>query len=284
MTQLADFTYLSTLLRCGLQHHWRYKEMLEPVGGKSVPLLAGSLGHSVLESFYKGGDLQEALAELYPLSGIVAVGTFDYMTQGHWSVMMHKYAATYASDQNLRATSFIEAPLVSERLQLGGIPDMIVEDAEGALEVWDHKFTTGWLGNLEARLEMSAQLPIYCILASEHTGQPVRKAVLNMVHMGPGASNPKSKAEKFARRTYTFSAWQLEETERWIRETQTLGVHYGMTPTLPPRNADSHCSWCEFRELCGARSETVREAVKATAFKKRNITGTLLSGADMEEV
>jgi len=283
MTQYADFTYLSTLLRCPLQHHFRYRMGLEPIeGGRSVPMLAGSLGHAALELFYRGEPFIEPIGELYASSGIVAIGTFDYMTQGHLEVVMHNYAERYSEDSILRVTQFIEQPLVSERLQLGGIPDMIVK-YEGELAVWDHKWTTGWLGNLESRLELSAQLPIYCILASEHLGQPVRKAVLNMVHMGPGASNPKSKAERFARKTYTHTDWQLEEAERWVRETQLLDNYFFGLSGLPPHNADTHCSWCSFKDLCHARSATVRDAMIATGFKKRNITGTLLSGADMEE-
>lgn len=283
MTQFADFTYLSTLLRCPLQHHYRYRLGLEPVeGGRSVPIRAGTLGHAALELLYRGEPWLERVEELYAASGIVALGSFDYMTQGHLEVILHNYTDRYPDDAKLRIAAFVEQPLVSEHLQLGGIPDMIVEDADGELSVWDHKWTTGWLANLESRQALSAQLPIYCILASEQLATPVRRAVLNMVHMGPGASNLKSKAERFGRRAYAYTEWQLEEARAWVRETQTLDAHFGMAPVAPPRNADSHCAWCNFKDLCGARSASVRDAMIGTSFKKRNITGTLLSGADME--
>ena len=279
MTQYADFTYLSTLLRCPLQWHYRYRLGLEPIdSGGQVPLKAGKLGHAVLEAFYRGGPWEQTLSEGYATSGIVAIGRYDYMTQGHMEVMLHKYAETYAQDRSLRVASFIEQPLASEGLQIGGIPDMIVEGEDGELVVWDHKFTTSWLANLEARLELSMQLPIYCLLASEHTGRPVKRAVLNMIHMGPGASNPKSKAERFSRRIYNYSDWQLGQARMWIANTQALVENL----VVAPRAADQHCSYCEFRELCLARSQTVQAALIATSFKKRSITGTLLSGADME--
>lgn len=283
MIQYADFTYLSQLLRCPLAHYYRYRLQLEPAdGAKSIPMLAGSLGHALLQVHYQGADWREFLSTLYAESGIVAIGSFDYMTQGHWDVLLHNYTKAYPNDLELRVAALVEEPLLSERLRFGGIPDMIVEDSDGELAVWDHKFTTWWLASLEARLKLTNQLPLYCVLASEKLGKPVRRAVLNMIHMGPGASNPKSKAERFSRRPYVFSDWQLEEAERWVCMTRELD-DYLSNKLEPPRNADIHCSSCLYQELCSARSQAVKDAVLATAFRKRSITGALLSGADMKE-
>lgn len=279
MKQYSDYTYLSSYLRCPLQWHRRYVLQLEPLrGGKGQPLLAGSLLHRLLEIHYTGGNVEAALDDLYGSSGIEPYGDFDYMTRGHFATIMANYADEYPHDGTFRSVQMIEAPLLSDELRFGGIPDMIVETSDGELEVWDHKTSTGWMGNLEARHGLSRQLPLYAVLASAHLGRPVRRAVLNGIHMGKGASNPKSKAERFMRRQYIYTEEQLERAAGWITEVEGL-IATGLTPMNP----DAHCSWCEFKRLCEAPNARVGQSVLLTDFRKREVTGTLLSGADMEE-
>ncbi len=51
---IFDATLLSTLMSCPCKLDYRFNRLLVPVGGKSNSLEAGSLGHYILEYFYKG--------------------------------------------------------------------------------------------------------------------------------------------------------------------------------------------------------------------------------------
>lgn len=277
MTQYADYTYLSGFLQCPLQWHFKYERKLVPLQDeKSMPMLAGSLGHRLLQVHYEGGDVAAALKDLYPVSGIEPFGDYAYMTQGHFETILLNYADEYPNDKDFRTVTMIEEPLISEVLRFGGIPDMIVETAEGELEIWDHKWTTGWMSRLESRHQLSRQFPLYAIMAEELTGRPVRRAVLNGVYMGEYASRQTSKAEKFLRRGYDFTAYQLEKARQWIDDvrqlidTQTKVMHPGQ-----------HCDWCKYKRLCEAPTSTIEESMIRTYYRVREVTGALLSGADM---
>jgi hypothetical protein len=281
MKQIPDFSYLNPFLQCQRQWYHKFVEGLEP-RESNILLHAGSVGHLALAEWYASGkDLETMLRVLIDNYSAKPTGRFEYLTLGHMEVILRNYHDRWLERDFFEIISHIEEPITAtiDGFTFGGIPDMIIEeDSEPA--VMDHKFTTGYLGgSLFTRMKFTKQMPLYCILATKKLGRPVRRAVVDAIHMGPKASDPGSKVNRFER--YEFGPYtdaELTEALEWVKVISKR-LYFFDDPLSYPQHGGTHCQWCDYKELCEV-APFLRQTIKESNFKKREITGRLLSGAD----
>lgn len=315
--QVADHSYLSTFPFCNRKHYYANEIGLKRKGEENIPMIFGSAGHKAMEVLYGPGgfnavdDAIDAAHAYIDRSGVLlppGIKKWEHFTPGHLTVILRNYVDRWKGDE-FKVTARVEEPLISEVEQLGGIPDLIVEDDLGPL-VMDHKFTGSRLGEgTMNRVKFSKQGLIYCVLASEHYGMDIRRVVFNHIHMGPAASSDakKSRATLFKRdrfpeintdavgssRSYgEFSDADLDETRAWVRQTKKL-IEFNRfcqlthVPDPPenswPQNGGQHCSYmCSFDELCGSDPAKRAEIIEAK-YEVSRPEGQLLSGADVDD-
>lgn len=294
--QVPDHSSLSTVIDCARKYYYNYELGLEPKE-PNLRMLVGSGGHKAMQVLYTEGfgAIDRALdAALSYISGAgvhLPHPSMPWLTNGHISVCLHNYVDAYAKEP-YRVVHRIEQPLIRHADDmddgLGGIPDLIVEDAFGAKPVMDHKFTFSYLGaSFYNRQKYSKQGKIYCILASEYYGEPLTAFVVNAIYMGEKASTAGSKAQRFDRFSFEFSAEELREAEDWVRGAKDT-IRFYRDDNMPgcgpdesgwPQNGGAHCGWCSFAPLCGA-SPDLRPDIIERSFGVRQRRGLLLSGAD----
>lgn len=282
---VLDHSALSLLLDCPRAWFHKYIEGIEPKG-TALRLVAGSAMHKGLAVLYGSGlieDAVQALAEEYGQQQ--PFGDLDFLTIGHLETVLRNYYDRWVGQDPFEVVSLIEEPIVEsiDGLQIGGIPDMVVEEG-GELVVVDHKTTTSFLGShLYNRVKFTKQMPIYCLLLTEKLGRPVRRAIVNAIYTGKYAASEKSKAAKFERWSFEYSEEDLEETKWWLRNTiedsDDLRRRVEPEERFFTQHGGSHCGWCEFKSLCEV-PPPLRGGIKSANFQKRELTGILLSGAD----
>ena len=270
------------MLDCPRAFYYKYVENIESKGD-SIILLAGSAMHKGLAVIHESWEIEgavQAMAE--ELDGATGHGNLDFITAGHLETVLRNYIDHWQGRDPYKVVEMIEEPVIEtiDGMQIGGIPDMVVDD-DGEVIGLDHKTTTSYLGShLYNRVKFGKQGPIYCLLLSEKLGIPVRRMVFNCIYTGKYANSVKSKATKFDRYSFEYSEEDLQETREWLyRLVHNIWDLEGKVEKCYPQHGGSHCGWCEYSPLCEI-APPLRDGVKSSSFRQREISGKLLSGAD----
>jgi hypothetical protein len=170
---------LKTFRRCPKQTQYKYLERLKPRRlGK--PLRQGSWGHSLLETYYRGGDWEDTHKKLLVKWGELFDEERDSIGDmpGETKRLMESYLWHYRDEHwKVHEVEYvIECELPNGMLYRGKV-DLIVEDQFG-LWIVDHKWNKR-LPNNQYRL-LDAQSALY-LWAALRSGIPVQGFIWNYV-------------------------------------------------------------------------------------------------------
>lgn len=286
---IPDHSFLSDTAHCQRLAYYKYERGLESVEPGSPPMIAGSAGHAGLAALYADEPIEEAIGKMHEYldrNELKAAGRYDYLTSGHMEVVLRNYYDHWRDKEPYTIIETIEEPIVADigvGFEVGGIPDLIVQDGEGAYLALDHKFTAGYIGSrLYNRTKFTHQLRTYALLTRAKFGIHIQGGVVNAIYMGKHATSSTTKATLFDRWRFDWTAEQLAETREWIRQTNGRFTDLIDQPeSVWLQNGGSHCGWCQFQELCSS-PPALRENRIRTNFRVRDRTGRLISGADSD--
>lgn len=162
-------------------------------------------------------------------------------------------------ESNLVMTFTVEG----EQLVLAGKPDLPVTKQDGSVWSMDHKTTSSYLSDWWARsYEVSNKDRGYMAMLEALLDKRVRGTVINGIYIGEYALSPTSKAVKFHRFPFDFSADHVKEAlkNQWAwKKTADFYRQLGYWP--------QGCSYggCAMPDLCRLDPDT-REEVRRTDY------------------
>lgn len=274
---------LAKLHECRRAYYYRYVRGLHARGEPTRPL-AGKALHAGLDVIYRKGydaidDAHRAIIATY---GDHDGGErFPWMTTEHLMAIMVNYVKRWAAEddfvplrlhrdsieRNEAILAFhgaydeqgfavlAEAPMVvriTPTLTMTVIIDLVVAKGD---QVWvvDHKATCSYLGRgVLNKYLVSHQPPLYIEAVKAIVGR-CDGALLNAIYMGEHARSPTSKAQKFDRYTFDYTAGQLGESIVWARRTQALAVDEEACEDDESwwlQNPSAYCAGCDYLQLC----------------------------------
>jgi hypothetical protein len=102
-----------------------------------------------------------------------------------------------------------------EELVYAGKPDLPVVRQDGSIWIMDHKTTSSYLSDYLARnYETSNQLRGYAAMIRSLTGITPMGGIINGIYVGKHATNPNSKATRFARYAFDYASGHVDEALR----------------------------------------------------------------------
>lgn len=238
-----SFSELKTWRTCRQMYHYKYREKLEPKR-KPPALKRGAWIHSLLETYYKGGDWRETHQKLTEEFAQLFEEEKEYYGNlpEYCEYLMNLYEKTYNDKVILVEHEFEYFPL-SSKVFLKGRIDLVIEDYQG---VWlvEHK-TASRIPNEDERL-INPQVALY-IPVVEHLLQTQIKGVLwNYLK----TKIPKKKEGKLLERRYLpvnrrILSQLSQEAQIAAIESQKLTASYrALHPIL--------CRTCSYKSLCFA--------------------------------
>lgn len=251
---------LVTFLRCRRKWNWGYVQGLASPGYASN-LETGSAVHRALQAHYQGGDPYAALDEYWApwldtegelppglekdvkLSGIMVDGYFEWLED----TGADAYLTPVAIEEKVEL-------LIRPDVTLHGTVDLVMQDQDGLLWLFDHKTTAAFGALVDRRLQMNFQLMTYAVLAEAHLGKAPAGATLNMLRKVQRTAA--SKPPFYQRETVHFNQHQLAAYRKQLDAILTdllrteAEIALGNSAAAYPI-VDGDCSWkCPFLSVC----------------------------------
>jgi hypothetical protein len=296
MNRAHSYSSLSALASCAQYFKLAYGEGLEEPG-VNLPMAAGSALDAALNVLYtKAWDAKLAIAALReswgdtrpPLGAKHAHLTLGFLEERVRVYMREREASPTmleaARDEGRIISAFsgikhqFQWPHGGKLVTLRGIPDFALRDEKGRVWPLDIKCTTGWLSDhWLMQFRIGHQLRIYAAMLQQLEGVEIAGGLINAVYMGDKALDEtdawkRRKSVPSALHRIDFTQSQIDETHEWVRGLEAIEATCETTG-LWPRNekACGNYGGCMFLPLCSAPSEAMRNALKLTRFKRREI-------------
>ena len=236
MNKKLSVSRINLLNKCSQAHYYAYTLGLEKPGETNAQAL-GTAVHKAIEEFYNGVhnmphmDTGAAYANEYNAC-VDAFGTF--------SLLRDKGLSILATEQEFSVP--LEDERISEGWEFRGIIDVVAE-LDGQLWVGDHK-TTRRKWSIE-KLSLSLQHKGYELVMPElYPGKNYGGSFYNFIQIGTSKSVPYANVSReWLPRNEAGLATAFEEIISAVQRIEA-GEKF--------RNVGDHCTWCDFKDLCGA--------------------------------
>lgn len=245
---------LSTWLRCRVKWSWRYHHKLERME-KSEPLAVGSLGHMVLEHWYKLDRKERTLKAMKKIAKRLTKGTNPDELSLENLQLIEAMCVGYAAwarprDREIRIRDckpevWFDEPLTADgAIRVRGKIDAIfrVGYLKSTMGAFEHKF----MSQIRvSNVDLNHQLTVYLwVLRRLHPKKKRFIAYYNILRKQmPG---PRVKADLFAREPVERSA---DEIAQWEIDAQRAALDMIDGAIYP--NPMEACAWdCDFQIPC----------------------------------
>ena len=308
--EYASFSRLSKY-SCPARGYYAYELGIKTKGPSPIFMHAGSCGHAALDVFWRTDSLDEALTRLHEEWAPRVMLPADFITEAmlttaltNYDERFHKIAyepvrlplndftgmgqiadgvSFYKADTNPPGEHLSESAITINLPGLS-VPYVAILDRmmrhkrTGQLEVWDTKFTASALipwskfaPPLDARYEMSFQIPGYALVWKKITGLDISAGRIELIYMG---ASPKFELGE-VRLIDIFDSWDdgmeakfIEWAEgrvqeiAWRRET-------GIWPQIEGiYERQQICHSCDFKAICEVTPEK-RAAVIEMEYEEK---------------
>ena len=287
----ASFSRLSKY-SCPARGYYAYELGIKPKGPSPIFMYAGKCGHAALDVFWRTDSLDNALACLSeewtkrPTNPIIE----EFLTVEMLSTALTNYVERFHKSAyepvqmpelpQMEGVTFIsggqEGEYLSESavtIELEGLSvpyvaildRMMRHERTGALEVWDTKFTASALipwskfaPPLDARYEMSFQIPGYALVWKKITGLDISAGRIELIYMG---ASPKFELGE-VRLIDIFDSWDDGMEEAFIEwaEGRVREIEWRRETGIWPQiegifERQQICHTCDFKAICEVSPE-----------------------------
>lgn len=274
---IVDNSTLTAVAACDTQASLRYVLGLT-MQEDQAPLQAGTLAHAVLAGHLSGNIAFAATAiDEYRQWSKDAVPERDRLTAANVEAVLARWIEThpisglpFTVKPELVEVGFA-VPLVDDIVFVGRM-DALVQDAQGAWWVLEHK-TTGRLDETwRRRYRSSAQITGYVWAAQQYLQAPVVGCFVNGIEFGRLPTDTKkcrTHGTPYAecgpqharfdmlveqRAPHQLTAWR-DDAIRLARQFQALKAAVPTAEAVPNMPMQGQftgaCTWCQFRDFCG---------------------------------
>ena len=292
----ASYSRLSKY-SCPARGYYAYERGLKPKGPGAIFMHAGGCGHVGLDVFWRTGSLDKAIKQLrlewskrkgnpliteFLTVEMLATALANYVERYHKGAYEPVQLPDLPVVEGVTYTKggesdgYLSESAVTIELEGLSVPYVAILDRmmrhkrTGALEVWDTKFTASALipwskfaPPLDARYEMSYQIPGYAMIWKKITGLDITAGRIELIYMG--------KSDKFSlgevRLVDIFDSWDDGMGEDFIdwAEGRVQEIAWRRETGYWPQiegifMRQQICHSCDFKAICSVSPEK-REAV-----------------------
>jgi len=298
-----DNSTLKGMATCPRQFYYNSVRHLR-TPGRSRPLYAGSALHAAIDGWDYGLTVDEALdvleEEWDDTDSHPCDDKFKHLTLSHLKEVFSNYVA-YAKDEgsiftpvrvkweDLDLSQVVAAkfrilpggevllgesnivmkfPVSKGTLYYAGKPDSVKEMPNGRLYIMDHKSTTSYLSEWWAKQWIASnQMRPYIGMVQNLLNRKLHGFIINGIHVGPGATNPNSRATRFCPYRFDVSQDAVQESlENQFYWTEIVESHlWFKDPATYQQHGQKGCQGCWFKDICATEPE-LREGVIATDY------------------
>lgn len=257
-----SYSEAQTYKSCERKHYYSFFLKLA-TPAKSAPLQIGTMGHRLLEVYYKerqrGQSQDDAIKEVdaefsHIMQRQTEEGNFSGATGTTISLVMRYLAQDPFLNHTVMAAETTYLVPVMDNLVLAMTPDLILDNGHD-LTVVDHKFTGRRWDTV--KLMMSTQLDIYAA-GLRAMGAPVTKKAYNFISTKDGTNLVEKFDSKPDLKTDTILT-DLVLTAENIRGNMV--DRYPDGEAIRCLDAQT-CSWCPFINLCYAEMTQDKDRIR----------------------
>ena len=248
---VTSYSEIQTWRACQRKHHYAFGRKLSSKN-KSVPLQIGTIGHALLEVYFKERDelgVKNAIHSTKEFfSKEMLENPHDYSSNA--LITSYEAAMSFILDDPFKDYKILEVEKlyvtpISSSIDLAMRVDLILESPEGRCVLVDHKFVgRPWD---TPKLMMATQLDVYAGMLG-HNGMVINDKMYNFVY---------HKTKTHAQESFTYNPAKVNNV---LRETDMIAhliarrLTNNSIETQSQLSLRSHeqsiCGWCPFLDLC----------------------------------
>lgn len=277
---MTSYTETSTYLDCRRRHHYSYIELLEPVT-KSIALEDGTIGHSVLEAYYRNRmeGLTHAQAE-FQAKEVFDASDYKFDPNGKRADLEKMLFEYYFPNEPYLSAGYTVLAVEREFvLTWDGddepykfVIDLILRDPYGRIVIVDHKFTGKFTQS--DMTQLLPQVPLY-IAGIRAQGLPADYGEYNEINMTKVVKK-RAVSEALHRVSIVPTNERILETFRQqVEVSREVSKRKKMTVAESSQTAyrsvdKIKCGMCSFQSICvGELAGSNTQLIRKTDYQPR---------------